>query len=123
MIYSNSSSIYQILLILLQCVRNYFSLIFHACMYFKTYMIFSLILESSALNGLDQSNTDPTESRRRLMNDDYGITFSRPMTEKLDKLSEREKVCAKLHECDCDFCFFFIHLLDTFFFVLSDNWL
>ena len=94
---------------LLQCATNYFSLIFHACMYFETYMIFSLILESSALHGLDQSSTAPIEARRSLLNDDYGITFSRPMTEKLDRLSEREKVCAKLYECDCDFCFFFIY--------------
>ncbi|KAF3445501.1 hypothetical protein FNV43_RR10677 [Rhamnella rubrinervis] len=55
---------------------------------------------SSPRRGLDHSITAPVGSHRDLLTDDYGITFSRSMTEKreipkhdlkLDRLSEREK--------------------------------
>ncbi|KAM6542332.1 hypothetical protein CsatB_006779 [Cannabis sativa] len=52
-----------------------------------------LYISNSPKKGLDHSSTAPIEHHRSLslMNDDYGITFSRSMTEKLDRLSEREK--------------------------------
>ncbi|KAF4375574.1 hypothetical protein G4B88_022221 [Cannabis sativa] len=52
-----------------------------------------LYISHSPKKGLDHSSTAPIEHHRSLslMNDDYGITFSRSMTEKLDRLSEREK--------------------------------
>ncbi|XP_024029390.1 sterol 3-beta-glucosyltransferase UGT80B1 isoform X1 [Morus notabilis] len=46
---------------------------------------------SSPRRGLDHCVTAPVGTHKCLINDDHGITFSRSMTEKLDRLSEREK--------------------------------
>lgn len=48
-------------------------------------------LSSPRPKGLDHCITAPVGTHKSLINDDNGITFSRSMTEKLDRLSEREK--------------------------------
>ncbi|PON43498.1 UDP-glucuronosyl/UDP-glucosyltransferase [Parasponia andersonii] len=50
-----------------------------------------LYVSSSPRKGLEHYITAPVGSHRSLINDDYRMTFSQSMTEKLDRLTEREK--------------------------------
>lgn len=66
------------------------------------------MLESFLLKGLDHCITAPIGTHKCLINDDHGITFSRSMTEKLDRLSEREKVDVKTICIRCTFLYVYL---------------